>query len=350
MAEAAQVQTLDELKDSNEEGAEEKEIESVDETVIEDEEGAQDTENVDESDDKTETDTEASTEDETDSDDNTDWMKSDDESDDKKFTDADIGRAKAKFKAKLEKQHKSEVDTLKAENEALKKASSTTVTDIKMPSRDDYLDEDEPDTAFMIALAKYNQDVANAESQAALQSNQLKEQQAAQNIKIKQGVDEHYERVVTLAEKSGISDEQYRGAELQVRQLVDDLYPDAGDALVDAFIAKVGVGSEKVFYNLGVNTKKRMQFKAALENDPTGIEASMFLGELKSTLNTPNKRKSNAPEPAAEMKADKHENSSTKGLRREYEKASESRDMQAMFNIRRKAKAAGISKKEINKW
>jgi len=161
-------------------------------------------------------------------------------------------------------------------------------------------------------------------------------------------VDKHYERAVKLSEESGITAEMYQNADFRLRSMVESVFnPDrsndgAGDAIVDALIANLGDGSEKVMYNLGVNSSRLQELKTRFENDRSGVSASIYIGQLNAELSAPKKRKTNSPKPAPNVKGDKHEKAQTKAYKKAYDDADKKGDTQARFNARREARKAGV--------
>jgi hypothetical protein len=275
------------------------------------------------------------------------WMKGDDQESqgaDKKFTDGDVGAAKAKLRAKLEAKHQSEVDQLRAQ---LEEARRNTVAPPQSarPKREDFYDQDDPDEAFAEALTdwKLNDRLAkqhNETQQYEFQRKQLETQQS-----IESGVDQHYERAATLAAASGISPELYQSADHRVRSAVEGIFPGGGEQVTNALIASLGEGSEKVFYNLGVSPKRLAELTAKLAADPSGLQASIYLGRLSAELTAPLRKKSNTPAPATTVQGDANTTDIGKNLQKRYAEAHKRGDTQAAFDIRREAKGKNINVK-----
>ncbi len=275
------------------------------------------------------------------------WMQGDghESQAEKKFTDGDVGRAKQKYGAKLEKKFNAELEAERQEKERLaaqvRELQNQKPTDLSHPKREDYYDKEDPEGAYLEALADYKVETRLAEAQARTSANQLEQQQAEQQRVISQSVDQHYDRVAELAEKSNISPDTYRNAELNVRAAVDAVIPEGGDLITDAFISRLGEGSERVLYNLGINTSRRNEFQKRLQSDPSGIDAAMYLAELKAKLTTPSKRQTNAPKPAAELKGD-GPSGQNKTLKKRYDAAHKSGDGQVAFQAKMEAKKQGV--------
>lgn len=279
------------------------------------------------------------------------WMQGDDQTSDaeKKFTDSDIGAAKKKLKAKLESKHNTEVEQLKAEIEQLRNAGTQVVaqTPTQPPKREDFYDNDDPESAYIDALTDWK--INNSQSKA--QEAELRRAQEARlqqrKAEVDSSVDRHYERAAKLSAESGIAAETYQASDLVVRTTIDSLFPGKGDAITDEFIDLLGEGSEKVLYNLGVNKSRRDQFKTLLQNDPSGLKAGMYLAELKAELSAPSKRKTRAPKPAPNLKGDTNTSSSATALEKKYKAAHKKGDVSEAFKIKREAKKQGVN---TNSW
>lgn len=279
-----------------------------------------------------------------------DWMNGDepDSQADKKYSGTDIGNAKAKLRAKLEKKFDGETEKLQAriaELESVQQGAQP--SGLERPKRDDFVDSDEPDEAYFEALTDWKLEKQKASQAAENATVETQRNQQANALKISQGVDAHYERAAELSEKSDIKPEAYQAADMAFRQAVDSVFPQAGDAIADGLISMLGKGSEKVMFSLGVNSQKRSEFISRLKEDPNGLKAMAYLGELKAELNAPKKRKSTAPQPAADTKGDASESSNIKALKKKYAAASKSGNQQEAFNIRMKGRAAGAN---VNEW
>jgi len=275
------------------------------------------------------------------------WMKGDDQESQeagKKFTDGDIGAAKAKLRAKLEAKHQSEVEQLRAQ---LEEARRNTVTPqlTARPKRDDFYDQDDPDDAYTEALADWKLKESQARQHQETQQYEFQRKQLEAQKTIESGVDQHYERAATLAAASGISPELYQSADLRVRSAIDGVFPGGGEQVTNALIASLGEGSEKVFYNLGVSPKRLAELTAKLAADPSGLQASTYLGKLSAELTAPLRKRSNTPAPATNVQGDANTTDLGKGLQRKYLEAHKKGDTQAAYDIRREAKAKNINVK-----
>jgi len=122
----------------------------------------------------------------------------------------------------------------------------------------------------------------------AYQTRQQREQQAAaQKQQVEAKLSEHYQRASDLR----VAD--YQQAEESVRNTL-------GHEIADLMIARLGEGSEKVTYHLGKNPEKLQSLMESLQRDPSGLEAMVTLGELRSRLKVQPARKASSAPPADE--------------------------------------------------
>lgn len=275
------------------------------------------------------------------------WMSGDSQESqgaERKFTDKDIGAAKTKLRAKLEREHQSELQRLQAELEAERQKHVLQPAQVgQRPTREQFFDKDDPDEAFAEALVDWK--LKSQSVQQATQQQQYEQQRKAleQRQQIEASVDQHYERAAQLAEKSGITPEAYQSADLRVRSAIDQVFPGGGDSITDALISNLGEGSEKVFYNLGVNRARLTELESLLKQDPTGLKASVWLGKLSAELSAPTKRTSNAPAPATQIRGDRNTTEAGRAIHKQYKEAHSSGNTQKAFDLKRKAKAQGIN-------
>lgn len=325
--------TLEELRAHNR-AAEEAEAKAKVEPVVEDEpEAAQasdaGTDNVTE-DDKPEEGTEA-------------WLS---ESEDEqasgsgaKFSDGDVAAAKRKLRAKLERQHNEELERIKAELEALKRGNTQPVVQntAKVPMPEDY---DYDQAKYAAALQVY----IRSEMQSASKASEIQSRQAQQQQALERSVNDHYERAAQLVRKHNIDPDLYHDAGLNLRKTIEAAFPGQGDVITDQMLARLGEGSEKVEYHLGRNAQKREILKAKLMEDPTGLSASIYLGKVLAEVSEPVRTKTRAPAPAARATGGQGVVSDELSMKKKYQAE---QDTQKRFDIRRKAKLAGI---DVSDW
>jgi len=278
------------------------------------------------------------------------WMKGDDQESqgaDKKFTDSDIGAAKAKLRSKLEKQHQSELETMRAQLDELRNKSVSPQLPAR-PKREDFYDQDDPDEAYIDALADWKVKENLAQQHAGNQQYEQQRKQLEAHQKISSSVDQHYERAAVLAAASGISTDLYQSADRRVREAVQGVFGgESGEHITNALIASLGEGSEKVLYNLGVSPKRLAELTSKLAQDPSGIQASIYLGRLSAELTAPPRKRSSAPAPASIVQGDANTTDAGKALHRKYLEAHKRGDAQGAFDVRREAAAAKIN---VNSW
>ena len=240
-----------------------------------------------------------------------------------------------KYQGKLEKKD-SEIAELKEKIEKLEKGQSQPSQHLKdKPKREDFEDDD----VYIEALTDYKIKIAREQDQSKTVAERQNEQKAARQREVNQAVDDHYIRATELAEKSGITPEAYQSADRNVREAVDSVFNEGGDAITDILIYNLGEGSEKVMYNLGVNAARRAKLAELLRQDSSGLKASAYLGELKAQLSLPPKRTTKAPDPMDDVKGDKAGSTlNSRELKKAYEKAHKEGDTQKAWDIKKKAK------------
>lgn len=262
-----------------------------------------------------------------------DWAKPESEA---KYTDTDAANIRRKWKSKL-KESDEENKRLEARIAELESGESKT-PELKRPNPDDF----EEHADYQEALVDYKFQVRQAKQDSETAARKREEERNTQQKRIEKSVNDHYTRAAQLAEKSGIKPETYQAADLRVRQTIDAVYPDGGDAITDALIANLGEGSEKVMYHLGVNPSKLQALREKFEQDNTGLSVAAYLGSLKAELDLPAKRKTAAPTPTPEVKGDGSTQSET-ALKKKYQEAHKKGNTQAAFDLKRQAKAKGIN-------
>lgn len=255
-----------------------------------------------------------------------------------KFTDGDAAAIRRKWKGKVSEKD-SEIEALKKEIEAIKAKPAAAPAPTGKPKHDEFNSDED----FIEALTDYKISLTQQQSQSEQAAAERKRQQEANQSKTAEAVDGHYTRAMKLAEKSNITPEAYQSADMRVRQAIDSVFPKAGDTITDALIASLGEGSERVFYNLGVNSSRRAEMVKLLQEDKTGIRAATYLGKLNAELSAPQKRQTSAPTPVDQLQGDHSTSTAGDKLLRQYKEAHKRGDGSAAFNIKRQAKQAGVN-------
>lgn len=281
------------------------------------------------------------------------WMTGDDQESpgaQKKFTDRDIGAAKAPLRAKIQKlelQHQTELEQMRAQLEELRNKSVVQQPADK-PKREQFYDHDDPDEAFLEALADWRVNERLATQQAGNQQYERQRQKLEAQQKISSKVDQHYARAEVLAKASGISPDLYRAADLRVREAIEGIYGEgSGDHVTDKLIARLGEGSEKVMYKLGVSPKCLAELISNLREDPEGLQALFYAGKLSAELTAPARKRSNTPAPATNVQGDANTSDVSRNLLRKYQEAHKRGDTQAAYDIRSEAKGKKIN---VSTW
>ena len=266
-----------------------------------------------------------------------DWMKTDEEENDEKPV--KFLKAKKRLKGEIEKKD-AEVERLKAEIEALKSKPAKT----EQLKRPDPLDFDS-DAEYEQALDDYQME--RFESRQKKQQAEAAQRQQYEDLQ--KGVDDHYDRAEQLIQKSGIAPEKFQAADAKLRQSVEKIAPGNGNMIIDNFFAKMKIGSEKVGYYLGNNEAARNKFTQLLIDDPSGLEAAIYLGEEKQRLSKPQKRTTKANPPAPDVTGDSKAQvpANEKALKKAYNEAHKKGDGRAAWQAKSKAKSMGV---DVSKW
>lgn len=245
-----------------------------------------------------------------------------------------------KLKAKLHEKD-DELESLKAEIERLKSGSTTSPqTELKRPKPEDF---DYDEEAYNAAMDDYYDKRVDTKLESKQSVQQQREAAERQKKALEEAVDRHYTRAAKLVEEGKVSEEKYTQADRAVRESFERIAKGNGDKIVDSLIKtldSLGEGSEKVFYQLGVNPAKMQEVANLFATDPTGLSTVAYLGKLQASIQSPTKRKSSAPAPSPELKGSGSTKSPGEALLKRYKKAGN--NVQARLDIKREAKRQGI--------
>lgn len=255
-------------------------------------------------------------------------------------------KAKKKLKGLLNEREgeltekEKEIERLRLENERLKAGSLKSDKPLKRPVEDDFINDDGD-----LDIDKYHDALDEYDDQRAEIRRANKRQQSSQEAQIAaitEGVDSHYTRAEKLVEESGINPDVYKAADIKFRSAFTETYQKNSDAVADRVLAKLGEGSEKVAYFIGNNEAARTKLQTLLRNDPTGLNAAMYLGSENQRLNTnkPATRQSKAPSPATKIKGDALPPGKEGAWKKKYLAAAEG---QAQYEVAKAARAAGFN-------
>lgn len=192
---------------------------------------------------------------------------------------------KHKLKAKLQSSD-DEIARLKAENEALRAGGGRPQTQQAsdapvMPKLGDAgIDYD--DDKYQQKMAEYTAALVDYKLSSHERNRNQSSQQEQQNAAVQGALDKHYERAEALVAAGKVTAENYQAADHVVRKAMVEALPELGEVVLDNLIARLGDGSEKVLYHLGVNPAALSKLKESFKTDPTGFASSMLLGELKA--------------------------------------------------------------------
>ena len=256
-------------------------------------------------------------------------------------------RMKQKLKGRLSDKNE-EVERLKQENETLKAGLKTQEPSLeslpKRPRENDYETLQEYDDA----MVKFEDSMLQIRLKAANQKTEIQKRQNAAKADLETAVDAHYGRAAKLIQDNSIDTEVYKKADLIVRETIETAMPGQGDSTADQIISVIGDGSEKVIYYLGRNKKALGKFKDLLLEDPSGLRASMFLGQQRERLLNTKRKTSKAPAPDTDITGDDTPTSAKASAFLKKRKAAIKKgDVQAAYDTKKAAKAAGV---DVSNW
>jgi len=275
------------------------------------------------------------------------WMKEEDgeQDPDDPSKQVPVGKfvsVKRKLKGQISDRDE-EIEKLRRENAELAKLKPKEETTLVRPKRIDFDTDEEFDEAFDKYSLSRTEEAINRTRHEDQQK--VGQQQAQQ--KLVEAVDSHYERAEKLIGESGITPETYKAADTTVRAAVEAVTPNLGDMIVDQVISILGDGSEKVLYFLGRNKAALAKFQNLLATDKSGMKAAVYLGQEKQRLTKPIKPRSNAPHPATEVNGDKPLTGAEGRYKKQYDAAHKGGSLQSAYDIKKKAKAAGV---DVSTW
>ena len=276
-----------------------------------------------------------------------DWLKDDDQTS-QSVPLAKHVQVKHKLLAKLEDKD-TELELMRQklaqyEAGAQPQQAQKAAPELKLPTLSQF---DYDEEQYSAAMADYQDKLVEYKLSQKMATTQQSEQQRQALERQQQAVDKHYERAAMLIESAGIPAEKYQAADTVFRRKLHSITGN-GDLVADQFIARLGEGGEKVTYHLGVNSAAMAKFEQELQNDPSGISAALYLGELKKQFNSATTNKlSRAPKPDSGLEGDTNATLNTSSLKKQYQAAHRSGDTAKAFELRRKAKASGAN---TNEW
>jgi len=274
------------------------------------------------------------------------WMQADDQESEGEET-VPLGShisMRSKLKGKIGERDE-ELAKLRAEIDALKAGKPAEPAQSKPMPTMDSVDHDE--ARYQQEVTQWIREQVQGQVAIATQSASQTQGQAREQEQVEEAVNSHYERAAKLTKESGIAPEVYQASDLKVRQLIDGAYPKMGDAITDRLIGRLGEGSEKVMYYLGRNQAAQEKLRLKLMEDPTGVSAAIYLGELKSGIAKPHKQTSRARPPAKRPKGDEGGKAGESAMLKKYRAAHKSGDIQSAFNLKQQAKKSGA---DTSKW
>lgn len=282
-----------------------------------------------------------------------DWMQDEEpDSSDSTMPVAAHVKAKHKFKESIRekedalKEKDSRIDELEkkiALIEQGKQAPAVNLSDLKVPHPDDY----DTDAEYRTAMSDYTVKVVQASTSASLQGERSQEQQKQFQAEVEEKVNNHYARAEDFVKKYAIDPKVYTEAEKNIRNTFKSVFREQGDVYTDRFIADIGDGSEKVMLNIGRSPAKVAQLSALLKSDPSGLQAAIYLGEVKGQISNSQNKQSQARKPVPNANGDISNNMNASKMKKAYDDAHKKGDMQKVMSMKRQAKKAGV---DVSGW
>ena len=233
-----------------------------------------------------------------------------------------------------------EIEKLRKENEELKAVVPKSKPVLNRPKPEDF----DTDEEYDMAISQYD----DARLQETWNRNRTKEQQAEADRQAQEAIDKamegHYERADDLIKTSGIAREKYVAAAKNAKGVFQEMFGQGGDSIFENVFSRIGKGSEKLEYFIGVNKPAQEKIKSLLKEDPLGLSLAMWLGKENQRLTNPIKPRTNAPDPAKAVNGEVNTSGASNKYKKKYDAA---KSPQAAYDIKKAAKAAKV---DTSKW
>ena len=220
--------------------------------------------------------------------------------------------------------------------------------EVKPPDLPDDLYDENAMRKYHADYAKYSQNlILNSEQkrQQELEQRQQQQKLAEHQSQLDKSFNSHLDEADDLVNQGKITEDAFTQAQLNVYRSLDAVSNGQGQNITKGLISKLGEGSAKVIYSLGVNSQKMATLTNKLSSDPSGLSAAVYLGQLQSEISTPKNRRSNAPKPQKQISGNSSTAMSTAEKKmKEYQKM---KDVQKRISFKRKAKKEGI---DVSNW
>lgn len=275
------------------------------------------------------------------------WMADEDDSQPSDVPVSTHIKMKQKLKGRIS-QKDEELERLRQENLQLK--AGTAPLPVKKAGLPKRPHENDFDTLveYEEALGEYEQKMVDIRLENATRRTQLQQAQQQAKTKLDKAVDGHYSRAAKLIQDNGIDTEVYKQTDLIVREAIETLMPGRGDITTDQMISVIGEGSEKVLYYLGRNKNALNELRTLLVDDPTGLKATIFLGQQRERLVNQKRRASGAPSPGRKVRGDKMPTSAkANSLLKKRKAALKAGNIQRAYDIKKQAKEKGV---DVSDW
>jgi len=261
-------------------------------------------------------------------------------------------KLKGKLSAEKEENEKLKARITELESAEQKAPVAQSLDKPKRPKRSEFSDDD----AYDDAMEEYDEKLISFIPQAAASQADQEEQRKAQVQEVKDAAEAHLDRAAKLIEKHGIDPDVYKGAQDAVKKIITAVLPknvpadkrvQAGEYVFNQFISMVGEGSEKTIFYIGKNKSASNEFERLMRSDPTGLKAAFYLGSVNTDIAGKTNLTSRASKPTSKLKGGGQRPANETNLRKQYQAAHKAQDGQKSYNLKQKAKKAGI---DVSAW
>ena len=277
------------------------------------------------------------------------WLAEDDDEEEEEqaasdtVPEASLIKIKQKLKGRI-KDGNEENERLKARIKELE--SGVTQKSIVAPKRPRLADFDN-DNKYEEAMDIYEEAKLKYQQVVLTSSTNDSERVKKHVQKINQAVDDHHTRAAKLIETNGLSPEVYKQAEETVQSMIEEIHPKQSESIYANLVNIIGEGSEKTLFFVGRNKTAKAEFKQALLEDKTGLQAAFYLGQKANEIQGNKKQTSRARKPAPQLKGAAVTKEKGSALKKKYIEAHKKGSSQVAYNLKKQARTQGV---DVTSW
>ena len=251
---------------------------------------------------------------------------------------------KKKLKGKISDRD-TEIEDLKRQL-AAKSQTSEAPQNLAAPKRpriSDFGTDDE----YEDALDQYEEQKLAFQTQYVQHNSSQNEKMQKRQQELSQAVESHYDRAAKLVQNHSISPEVFKQTDMQVRAVIEDVFPKRGEPVFNDLIYYIGEDSEKVLFHIGRNKSKLAEFESLLRRDPTGLKAVAYLNRIAGQVSNTKTHSSRAPKPAAQINGDAPSSAKESALKKKWDAAHKKGNADEARRFKKQARINGI---DVNNW